>query len=192
MQPYSLAGSIQSRTFSHNEDGSTVRLYLKSGSLSLLVIFVGWWNGAMAREAPSFDTLIPREDHHLSAHFFEAKGEGPFPIAVLLQGLLGEEGEVLGLGKKLSEAGIHALAFNFSGVHSSGGERTMVNDQLDVGAAYDYVHRPEIVARYHIDTSLVFLGGRSHGGGVAMPYAADNPEVEPSIDGLRRSIRTRS
>lgn len=158
--------------------GSTMHLYLKLGSISLLVLLAGWLNKAPAQERLSFDTRIPRADYSLSAHFFEADGAGPFPIAILLHGLLGEEGDVLGLGKRLSAAGIHALVFNFSGIHSSGGQWTMANDQLDVRAAYDYVHRPEIVARYRIDTSLVFLGGHSHGGGVAMLYAADHLEVK--------------
>lgn len=151
---------------------------IKPSSIILLVLLLGWWQGAAAQETLSFDTLIPREDYHLNAHFFEAYGEGPFPIAILLQGLLGPEGDVLGLGNRLSQAGIQVLTFNFSGIHSSGGQWTMANDLSDVRAVYEYVHEPDVIAHHRIDTTRVFLGGHSHGGGVALLYAADHPEVK--------------
>lgn len=143
----------------------------------LLILLVGLSQGAAVQATDSFEILIPRGDYSLRGHLFEAAGEGPFPLAIVLQGMPGGESDVLGLGQRLSEAGIHALTFNYSGTYSSGGNWTMANDAADVRAVHDFAGQPEFVARYSINKARVVLGGYSHGGGVALLFAADNPEV---------------
>lgn len=149
--------------------------------LSFVLLFIILPQAASSQETDSFDILIPRNDYHLRGHIYEASGEGPFPIVILLQGIPGGERDVLSLGQKLSEAGIHAFTFNYSGTHNSGGKWTLANDMSDVRAAYNYIHQPEFVKRHLINKSRVFLGGYSHGGGAALLFAAGHPEIDHVI-----------
>ncbi len=143
----------------------------------ILLLPLGFSRDAIAQQPISSKILIPRGTYYLHGHFFEADSERPAPIVILLPGIPGGVGDVLSLGRRLSEEGIHTLTFNYSGTHHSGGEWTMANDKTDVRAANDYIHQHEIITRYGIDTTRVYLGGYSHGGGVALLYAADHSEV---------------
>ena len=48
----------------------------------------------------------------------------------------------------------------------------------DVDAAFDFLRRASNVAKYHIDTSKIYLGGYSYGGGMALSYSATHPEIK--------------
>ena len=130
-----------------------------------------------AQEPESTGVIIPRDTYDLRGRLFEANGPGDAPIAVILHGIPGNESDVLGLGRRLSAAGIHVLVPNYSGTHGSGGEWIMSNDEGDVRAVLDYVNMSEIAARFNIDRDRVFLGGYSHGGGVALLYSAKHAHV---------------
>jgi len=52
----------------------------------------------------------------LNADFYKASGLEKKPTLILLHGMPGGEGDLFGLGKKLSPLGINVLVFNFSGV----------------------------------------------------------------------------
>lgn len=131
---------------------------------------------AIAQEGP-VKVSIPRDTYALNGLFFESNAEVEAPIIVLLHGIPGGESDVLGLGEALATAAIHALVFNYSGTHGSGGEWTMANDRGDVQAALQYLRQPEVTDRFRIDTTRIYLGGYSHGGGVALLYAGDHPEI---------------
>ncbi len=123
------------------------------------------------------DITITRDGITLQGKFYAAEGEGPLATVILLQGFPGNETDVLGVGKRLSEAGINSLTFNYSGTHQSEGLYSFINTQKDIQAAYDFIHQPENMAVYRIDTSRVILGGYSYGGGMALTYAANHPEI---------------
>lgn len=123
------------------------------------------------------DITIDRSGVLLKGKFYSAEGEGYFPTVILLGGLPGNEIDVLGIGKRLSEAGINVLTFNYSGVYQSEGLLNFDNSQKDIKAAYDFIHQQAIVNEYKIDTNKIFLGGYSYGGGMALTYAANHPEI---------------
>ncbi|MCJ7819696.1 MAG: hypothetical protein MUP53_00715, partial [Bacteroidales bacterium] len=71
----------------------------------------------------------------------------------------------------------NVMTFNFGGLHQSEGSLSFENCQLDTWAAFDFLHRPENIARFKIDTSFIILGGYSFGGGVGMTYAIRHPLI---------------
>jgi dienelactone hydrolase len=109
--------------------------------------------------------------------FYVAAGEGIYPTVILLHGFPGNEKDVLGIGNKLAQSGINALTFNYSGTFQSQGLTSWENNQKDIRAAFDFIYQPKNVTRYKIDTSLIYLGGWCHGGGMALVYAASHPEI---------------
>lgn len=123
------------------------------------------------------DITIDRSGILLKGKFYAAEGTGVFPTVILLQGFPGNEKDVLGLGEKFSQVGINALTFNYSGTHQSQGQWSFENTQLDIRAAFDFLRQPENIDLYKIDATRVYLGGWSYGGGMALTYAANHPDV---------------
>lgn len=146
--------------------------WLKS-SLYLLLIFLLVHSHASAQ----IDISIDRQGVLLRGKFYAVQGEGPFTTVILLTGLPGNEVDVLGLGQRLSKAGINALMFNYAGVYKSEGQLSFENTQQDIYAAYEFIHRSENIAKFKIDTTNIYLGGYSYGGGMAITYAANHPEI---------------
>lgn len=131
----------------------------------------------LGRPSTPADITIDRHGVLLKGKFYVAEGDGPFPTVVLLHGFPGNEMDVLGLGGKLSKEGINALTFHYSGTHQSQGEYSFGDTQKDIRAAFELIHRSENVSRYRIDTTRIYLGGYSYGGGMALTYAANHPEI---------------
>lgn len=100
------------------------------------------------------------------------------PSVILLPGFPGNDQDVLGIGKRLSEAGINAFIFNYSGTHKSEGVFNIENSQKDINAAYNFIYQQENILKYRIDTNRLYLAGYSYGGGMALTYAAGNPKVK--------------
>ena len=92
----------------------------------------------------------------------------------MLQGSPGNEEDVLGLGANFAQNGYNVLTFNYSGTHRSEGLSSFANSQLDIAAAYRFLHETEAL---QIDRDHLILGGWSYGGGMALTYAANHPEV---------------
>jgi dienelactone hydrolase len=103
--------------------------------------------------------------------------QGKFPTVVLLSGFPGGRTDVLGIGKLLAVAGINVLTFQYSGTHESQGLASFDNQQKDIQAAIDFIHHSENISRFQIDTSLIYLGGWCHGGGMALAYSVNHPEI---------------
>ena len=123
------------------------------------------------------DIIIEREGIQLKGTFHLAPGTGKFPTVVLLSGFPGGRTDVLGIGKLLAEAGINVLTFQYSGTHESQGLTSFDNQQKDIQAALDFVRRPDNISRFQIDSSLIYLGGWCHGGGMALAYSVNHPEI---------------
>jgi dipeptidyl aminopeptidase/acylaminoacyl peptidase len=124
------------------------------------------------------DITIDRNGVLLKGKFHAAEGTGFFPTVLLLQGFPGNETDVLGLGKLLSQSGINTLIFNYSGTFQSQGKSNFNNSQLDIKAAYEFLYNPENIKKFRVDTAFIFLGGWSYGGGMAMTYAIKHPEIK--------------
>jgi dienelactone hydrolase len=115
------------------------------------------------------DVAIDNNGVLLKGKFYVSEGTGPFPTVIILHGMPGNDTDVLGLGNKLSEAGLNALTFNYSGTYQSQGQMNFANAQKDIQAAFDFLHRQENIAAYKIDAARILLGGDCFGGGMAMP-----------------------
>jgi pimeloyl-ACP methyl ester carboxylesterase len=124
------------------------------------------------------DITIDRDGVQLKGKFYIPEGTDTFSTVILLQGFPGGEMDVLGVGKKLSEVGINALTFNYSGTHHSEGEINFDNSQKDIQAVFEFIHQSENIQKYKIDTTRIILGGYSYGGGMALTYAANHPEIK--------------
>jgi predicted alpha/beta-fold hydrolase len=85
----------------------------------------------------------------LNADFYQASGDDKYPTLILLPGMPGGEGDIFGLGKKLSASGINVLIFNFQGTHSSKGTNSFENAMEDVGAAYLFLKKKENIERFN-------------------------------------------
>lgn len=123
------------------------------------------------------DITIDRSGMLLKGKFYVSEGKESFPTVILLHGFPGNEIDVLGLGNKLSQAGINALTFNYSGTYQSQGQWNFENTLKDIQAAFNFLHQPENISKYRIDTTRIYLGGWSYGGGMALTYAANHPEI---------------
>ena len=123
------------------------------------------------------DITIDRSGVLLKGKFSISEGAGTFPTVILLHGFPGGEGDIFGIGSELSDKNINALMFNYSGTHQSQGEFNFKNTQKDIQAAFDFIHQVENIQKYKIDTTHIILGGFSYGGGMALTYAANHPEI---------------
>jgi dienelactone hydrolase len=143
----------------------------------IVVLFLPVLAVAQDQATKPADITIQRDDVLLQGKFYLAGENGSFPTLILLHGFPGNKTDVLGLGNRISQAGINVLTFSYSGTHQSDGEWSFENTQKDIHAAYNFLHRPENIVKYKIDTSAIYLGGFSFGGGMALTYAASHPEI---------------
>ncbi len=146
------------------------------------IIFLGiLLFGAQTINSEPISISFNSDGYVLKGKFYPAEGKGPFPTVLLLQGFPGNEKDVLGLGQKVSSSGINAFAFNFRGTHKSEGEFGLESTIDDIQAALDCLHKEEIVRKFKIDTSNIILCGYSFGGGMALTFAANHPEIRRII-----------
>ena len=113
----------------------------------------------------------------LKGTFYPAKGEGPFATILLLQGFPGSDGDLLGLGERISASGMNAFTFNYRGIYKSEGRFGLENTINDVQAALGYLHTAAAIRAFNIDTSNIILCGYSYGGGMALTFAANHSEI---------------
>jgi len=132
---------------------------------------------AQSQQSNSVDITVDRNGVLLKGKFYVAAGESIFPTVILLHGFPGNETDVLGIGDKLSQAGINALTFHYAGSYQSQGATSLENNQKDIDAAFDFIRKPDNIRKFKIDTTRIYLGGWCHGGGMALAYAACHPEV---------------
>jgi dipeptidyl aminopeptidase/acylaminoacyl peptidase len=124
---------------------------------------------------------ISRDSVILKGKFYKAQGDSNKPVVILLQGSPGNTVDVLGLGRLLSMSGINAMTFNYSGSHQSTGLFSFPNCQADIAATFWFLHQPDVVEKFRIDTSAIILAGYSFGGGMATAYAVKHKSVKRLI-----------
>ncbi|MGB8952320.1 MAG: alpha/beta fold hydrolase [Candidatus Aminicenantales bacterium] len=151
---------------------------LRFGYILAILAFV---QIAYGQAANPIEVTLNNRGVILKGKFYAAKGDGPIPTIVLLQGFPGNNMDVLGIGQKISEAGINTFTFNYSGTHQSEGEFGLDTTLTDIDTAWQYVHQQDTVARFKIDSRRIILGGYSYGGGMGLTYAGEHPEVKRII-----------
>jgi alpha/beta superfamily hydrolase len=148
------------------------------GFLTVPLLFSTLLSFAQTEATTPVEITIDRNAVLLNGKFHAAEGNGVFPTVLILQGFPGNETDVIGIGKILSESGINALTFNYSGTFKSQGKSSLDNSLLDIKAAFDFLHNPENIKSFKIDTAHIILGGWSYGGGMAMTYSIRHPEIK--------------
>jgi predicted esterase len=146
--------------------------------LMFLMIFASFSSFAKSQTATPIDITIDRSGVILKGNFHVAEGTGFLPTVLLLQGFPGNETDVLGVGKILSESGINTMTFNYSGTFKSEGRTSLENSLLDIKAALDFLHNSENINKFKIDTTSIILGGYSYGGGMALTYSIKHLEIK--------------
>jgi dipeptidyl aminopeptidase/acylaminoacyl peptidase len=146
--------------------------------LMFLMMFASFSTFIMSQTATPIDITIDRSGVLLKGKFHVAEGTGFLPTVLLLQGFPGNETDVLGVGKILSESGINTMTFNYSGTFKSQGRTSLENSLLDIKAAFDFLKNSENIKRFKIDTTSIFLGGYSYGGGMALTYSIMHPGIK--------------
>ena len=147
-------------------------LYVKA-----LVILLTVFTITKTQASTTVEISIDRNGVQLKSKFYLTEGKGKFPTVVLLHGFPGNDQDVLGIGKKLSEVGFNAMTFNYSGTHQSEGEFNFENTQKDIEAVLEFLYQSKNLHQYKVDTNRIYLGGYSYGGGMALTYAANHPEI---------------
>ncbi|MCP5098794.1 MAG: alpha/beta hydrolase [Chloroflexi bacterium] len=108
-------------------------------------------------------------------NFFSAStAANSLPTILLLAGFPGNETDVLGLGEVLPQYQLNVLTFNYRGTYQSEGQYSLKNTQEDIRSAFEFLQKDD---KLKINPKKLVLGGWSYGGGMALTYAANHPEV---------------
>ena len=108
------------------------------------------------------------QGHEIRGWLYKAVGEGQFSPIILLQGSVGQDGDVLGLGKNLSNEGFNVMTFNYPGSWKSEGIRTDAAALSCVQSAINFAKSESSLNLFRNGTSDIILIGYSYGGGMAL------------------------
>jgi len=149
--------------------------------IEVFLLFFLFQITALGQENIPDSITIERDTVLLKGKFYESKEEGFLPTLVLLPGFPGDENDVIGLGPRLSQFGVNVMMFNYSGTHKSQGRWGFKSVQADITAALKFLHNSININKFGIDTTNIILGGHSYGGGMAMSFAIEHPEIDKVI-----------
>jgi uncharacterized protein len=130
--------------------------------------------------ASSAALLIPSHGVTLDARLYSASGEGPHPTLVMLDGLPGWH-SLADVDMAVRRAGWNVLVFHYRGMWGAPGRFSVRHSVEDAVAALAYIRRPEIAARYGIDTRRLVMAGHSMGGFCAAAIARNDPGLAGAI-----------
>lgn len=127
----------------------------------------------------------------LQGWLYTAPGNTRRPLILLLQGSVGTDGDVLGIGQALSKSKFHVMTYNYPGTWRSEGQRS---DSSALQSVYDAIHylktdRNSFSDKF--DTTQIILTGYSYGGGMALVAASKDSSIKTviSIAGGDLSVR---
>ena len=118
----------------------------------------------------SSQVLIPSHGKDMNALLYLAGGAGVHPTMVLLHGLPGNE-QNLDLAQAVRRAGWNVLTLHYRGSWGSPGVFSIEHVLEDADAAVAFVRRPDIAAKFAIDTQRVVMAGHSMGGFATAAHA---------------------
>jgi uncharacterized protein len=116
----------------------------------------------------------------INAVAYLAAGPGPHPTIVICHGWPGNE-KNLDLAQALRRAGWNAITFNYRGSWGSPGNFRFGQNPADTKAVLALLRRPDMAARFGIDTSRIVLAGHSMGGWVTAMVASEDPGLAGAI-----------
>lgn len=120
--------------------------------------------------------VLPVKDGAMNALIYTASGAGPHPTLVLFHGFPGNE-QNLDLAQAARRDGWNVLTMHYRGSWGSPGKFSFGSAAEDAHAALAFLRRPDIAARYHVDTARIAVAGHSMGGFMAADAAADDKAV---------------
>ena len=121
------------------------------------------------------------EGSKIQGIFYPANINKLSPTVILLHGSPGNDKEPLGLGTKMMQEGINALAFNYRGTWSSEGLYSPKNSLQDVNSVIAFLLSPNTINEFSIDTTNLFIAGYSYGGNIALIGSLNNPSIKKVI-----------
>jgi dienelactone hydrolase len=122
------------------------------------------------------EITIQSGSSNIKGRLYIAQTNAIMPTAIIVPGWPGNPEDILGLGAFLSDRGVNALIFSPRGHYESGGESTFANTLEDIASVIDWARTNE--GGYPIQRDLLFLGGYSFGGGMALAYASMDPTIK--------------
>jgi uncharacterized protein len=157
--------------------------------LLFIVLFGITFHQVMSQVQPIKINLYSK-GNKLNADIYPGSSDINIPTLVLMHGFPGGEGDLFGLGKKLSQSGVNVLIFNNQGAWSSEGEFSFEACMQDAGSAINFLKQKDNIDRFKIDTSNIIVGGYSNGAAMTLIAAVYNPEIKRiiSIAGADESI----
>lgn len=139
-------------------------------------------SGALGTPAEGQPTVpvavsIPSHGDAMVGHVHVGSGPEPRHTVLLFPGFASRGQEVLGLGAALSAGGLNVVMFAPRGWHDSEGEFTATGAIKDARAAFDWLHKEDVVGRFGVDTTRITVGGYSFGGATVLAFVAREPRV---------------
>lgn len=125
----------------------------------------------------SAEVLVPSHGVGMNGLFYLAGGAGTHPTMILLHGFPGNE-QNLDLAQAVRRAGWNVLTLHYRGAWGSPGTFSVAHVLEDVDAAVEFVRRPDVAARFSIDTRTLVLGGHSMGGFATAAHARHDPGLQ--------------
>lgn len=131
------------------------------------------------------------QGYQLQGWLFTAPDGIERPVVLLLQGAIGTDGDVLGIGEALSSSHYHVLTYNYPGTWRSEGQRSDSSALQSVFDAIRYIKTNPEISSANLNTSDITLAGYSYGGGMALLAASKDSTIQTviSIAGGDLSVR---
>jgi dipeptidyl aminopeptidase/acylaminoacyl peptidase len=168
--------------------------YVKYGFLNIMItLWLLMLTSTLAQSTTKNRVPIQFESQNslLQGWLYTAPGNTERPLILLLQGSVGTDGDVLGIGQALSESHFHVMTYNYPGTWRSEGQRS---DSSALQSVYDAIHYLKTDPHSFsgkIDTTQIILAGYSYGGGMALLAASKDSSIQTviSIAGGDLSVR---
>lgn len=161
----------------------------------LVLVTVGYSTDSFGQNKKENPVEISFQHHtyKIQGWFYKAEGNGPFSTVILLQGSVGNDGDLFNLGKNLAQEGYNAISYNYPGSWRSEGLKTDKAALESVQSAIGYLMSKLTIQMFEVDTTDIILLGYSYGGGMALLGCALNKSVKEviSIAGGDLSIRAK-
>ncbi len=109
---------------------------------------------------------IPSHGTLLNGFIYEAAGQGPHPVVLLLHGFPGNE-KNLDLAQAIRRAGWNVVYFDYRGSWGTPGSFSFTHAMEDVQATVTWIRNPTTAANYRSDAHSIVLLGHSMGGMIA-------------------------
>ena len=129
------------------------------------------------------DTAAPPIQSHgvvLDSRLYTASGAGAHPTLVMLDGLPGWH-NLADVDMAVRRAGWNVLAFHYRGVWGEPGGFSIHHSVEDAAAAIAFLRRPDIAAKYGIDTSRLVIAGHSMGGFCAAAVMRNDTKLAGAV-----------